>query len=451
MLLGIKGSGKTAFYKALQSPVFFNALVRRAEKSHLNYDIMNIISEQGNINNEHYFSLSSHFNDEMIDEAFTRKIWVIYIWNRVLVKLKDYNSIIDFRFVITNSGITAEHFRSIIEDKEKYLLVEMELLEIDKYLKKNDKRLLITFDELDFVVIPSEWDKGISPLIRLCQNVEWERIQPKLFIRRDLFAKLGNFTNKNILEKSVINLEWKPDEMYAFFFKVILANAKSDFIDFLKSKLPTEFVKKQVELKINSTKQFNQLQTDSHTLRRIVNVFFGETVFDHGDSYDTLYRNLRNADGTISLRPFLDLIKYAIEAQIQDSDKLRGGAVLGAPYCFYGNVRAKAVHRYFTDLSTEVGNELIKAFVEDMKNNLIPHKFKYSSLSQHEFDELVEEVKANHQELITLPAAKFEEMLTLNGILFVSYMSGSRKKYSFAYLYKHYMGLKSPSSKSRRK
>lgn len=113
-------------------------------------------------------------------------------------------------------------------------------------------------------------------------------------------------------------------------------------------------------------------------------------------------------------------------------------------YCMYKSVRSQAVDKHFNDLANEAGNELIRLFVEDIRNSAVPDRLKCSSLLQNDFEELVECVKDNHDDLKTLPVTHFEEMLVLNGIIFVTYISGGRKKYSFAFLYKYYLGLRSP-------
>ncbi|WP_407487712.1 hypothetical protein [Acinetobacter baumannii] len=55
----------------------------------------------------------------------------------------------------------------------------------------------------------------------------------------------------------------------------------------------------------------------------------------------------------------------------------------------------------------------------------------------------------NHPELTSETTTAFEEMLVLNGIIFVTLIPGGIKKYSFAYLYKFYLNLKSPREKSK--
>jgi len=442
ILIGGKGTGKTAFYKALQDETFFSMLIKRAEKKHLNFKIQHVVSEINSPEKEGFIDFSAYLGDDINNEGFVRKFWIIYLWASIR---KGINSDIHtLYFPIKNNQETAQKFKAIIANEEDYALIEEDLSIIDNNLRKKDERLLVTFDQLDFVVKPTQWDKGISPLIRLCQSNTWERIQPKLFLRRDLFNKLGNITNKNLLAKQAVNLEWSKEEMYAFFFKVIFAYSKKEFFEVLYAKSDKHFQIRRIENKISGRNQYNQLAPDIYMLEPLIKIFFGSAQCSGQEAYNYLYDNIKNADRTVSLRPFLDLIRLAIVAQFEDNAKLRKDAILALEYCSYGNVRAEAVDTYFKDLANEAGNDLIKYFVEDIRNNKVPPELKYSSLLQGDFELLVCKVRENHTELENRSIVEFEEMLVLNGIMFITYISGGMRKFSFAYLYKYYMGLKSP-------
>ncbi|MCI2286009.1 hypothetical protein L3081_24605 [Colwellia sp. MSW7] len=446
ILLGGKGTGKTSFYKALQQKNFFDVLTQRAEKKHLKFSIKNIISEQGNVG---FIGLSTHFGEFLENENYVRKLWITYIWASVArLYNKDNHALF---FEIKDNQETVNNFKKIVESSESYGQIEASISEIDDELKLKDERLIITFDQLDFVVKPTDWDKGISPLIRLSQSNTWNRIQPKLFLRRDLFNKLGNITNKNALSNQTVNLEWSQEEMYAFLFKVIFSCAKDNFINFIKKGLPKNFIEQNIIKRLKKANQFNQLPADSKDLKPLVEQFFGPSSYSYSNAYDELYNNLKNADKTVSLRPFLDLISLAIDAQTKDSYKKRGDAILSVKYCDNKHVRAQAVENYFNDLAKEAGNELIRHFVGDIRNNLVPVHLKCSSLEQNDFEELVEHVKDRHAELQKFSVTEFEEDLKLNGIMFVTYIAGHRKKYSFAYLYKYYLDLVSPKVMARNK
>jgi MinD-like ATPase involved in chromosome partitioning or flagellar assembly len=450
VLLGGKGTGKTAFYRALQDKGFFEMLIKRSEKQSFNFKIAHVISEPNSPELTGFIDFQSCFGDRIQNEAFVKRVWTVYIWVSIIKNSDIESQLVSKSFEIRNDAFTTKKFTDIVDDEANFIEIESDLYRIDKKLKLNDQRLLLTFDQLDFVVPPSHWNDGISPLIRLCQSNSWQRIQPKLFLRRDLFRKLGNITNKNALLKQSINLEWSQNEMYAFFFKVIFAYSKDNFLSVLKTKLSESWVKNEIERKLNKKNQYNQLPPEKYLLKPLVDIFFGEFCRE-GDTYDSLYNNVKNADLTISLRPFLDLIKYAMDEQEKGGGIYKKDAILGVDYCFFKSVRSMAVDRYFKDFANEAGNQLILHFIEDIRNSLIPEQYKYSSLLQNDFEKLVRCVKDNHSELDNVPLNTFIEMLELNGIMFITFIPGGIKKFSFAYLYKYYLGLSSPSSIRNRK
>ena len=150
LLLGGKGTGKTFFYKALQNTQFVEALISRAERKSKNYLISNIISEVSSP--QGFIELTSQFNpDFYTNESYVRKFWVVYIWAVLSSKLK-YKTSCDF--LVKNDAITAKKIKDIIFDEEKYIQVEHDIDNLDKKLKHEDQRLIITFDQLDHVVKP---------------------------------------------------------------------------------------------------------------------------------------------------------------------------------------------------------------------------------------------------------------------------------------------------------
>jgi MinD-like ATPase involved in chromosome partitioning or flagellar assembly len=448
ILLGGKGTGKTTFYRALQNEDFFKVLIKKSQREHLNFQITNMVTARGS--DSGFIDFTANFGTKLSDEVFVKRLWTAYIWV-TLFNQKEWETTPSLpTFIIKSDTKTAKAFKDIIENEGHCISIEDDLNAIDQELKSKSQRLIITFDRLDEVVKPMDWNQGIAPLIRFFQSNPWQYIQPKLFLRRDLFNKLGNITNKNALERQTISLEWSHDEMYAFFFKVVFAHAKEEFLDYLKNKvekLSNSFIKNDIEKVLNKPSQYNQLPANSYLLKPLVNAFFGNGQYANNNAYESLYYNLKNANNTISLRPFLDLIKFSIEEQLRD-DKYRRGAILGLDYCFYKSVRARAVERHFNDLADEEGNDIIRFVIQDIKDGNVAENLKYSTLFQNDFEKWVKKVKENHpKSLKNDSVATFEEMLVLNGIMFVTTVAGNRKKYSFAFLYKHYLELKSPRQK----
>lgn len=452
LLLGGKGTGKTVFYRALTEESFFDSLLRRAQKRHLKYKVINVVSLLiDSADTDKFIDIAANFQlSEIKDsEFFFRRFWVVLIWNAIRQE-SSYGAIIDNSLVVKpvrNDSLSAKYITELIHNNDVFTRIEKDLYEIDNYFKSQDQYLMIIFDQLDKVAKPNLWANAISPLIRYAQTHNFSRITPKLFVRRDLYNKLSNLTNKESLQNRVIDLEWTKEELFAFLFKVIFSNSKEDFFEYASiSKLISEAKLKEVRQKIERPNSYSQLSPDEFTLKPLVEVFFGkyaDSEGKYGEMYDWFYSNLRNADGTISLRPFLDLMIYAIEKQYERPELNSDKIPILSYKCFNGDVREKAVERHFNDLAQEEGNESLKIIINDIRDDRVPREYKVVSLLQNEFENLIQHILSRHPEIHDESLMELEKTLVLNGILFVSYITGGRKKYSFAYLYKYYLGLRS--------
>ena len=308
MLLGDKGTGKTAFYKALQVDSFFLGLVNKCQRKHLNYKVLNITDFE----NDNFEFLK--FDDYIKDELFIKKFWMLLIWN-ALCRRGGFSTthskyLIDLSKTTVNTDIIA-----IIKNENVFRLIEEEMYDINSSLKGKDERLIITFDRLDNIVKPYLWNDVVSPLVKLSMRFPWGNIYPKLFLRRDLYDRLGNLTNKNSFNSRAINLEWSQNEIFSYFLKIIFNYSKQEFLSFLDSYSIPKFDINLINKKLKSKEiEHNQLPLDTHLIKPIINLFFGEPKKKRNGkistAYDDLYRNIQSADKTVNLRPFIDLILY---------------------------------------------------------------------------------------------------------------------------------------------
>jgi cellulose biosynthesis protein BcsQ len=444
ILLGDKGTGKTAFYKALQNNNFFSLLQEKAQKKHLNYTVLNVTDFE----NDNFEMLD--FSEHIKDELFIKKFWMFFIWNAICSR-GDYNtkyrdSIIDLESTSAKNKIT-----KIINSEELFFNIEDELSEINDSIKASNKRLIITFDKLDNIVKPYLWNDIISPLIKLCMRFRWDHIFPKLFLRRDLYERLGNLTNKNSFQTRIINLEWTQNEMFSYFLKLVFLSSKDDFFEYLEGYSDsTEINIQQIKQKLRTKGvEHNQLPLNTYLIKPIINLFFGDPKPRRNGqvstAYEDLYRNIQSADKTVNLRPFIDLITNAIsEQKEQDSDKgFRKNSILGLAYCTSKHVRKNAVRQYLEDLWTEQGNEFVKYFSQDLANNKVNSAYKKNMLSENVFEKLLIDIKNLHMEDSTIKNSSIEDLkqiLIANKII-TPYMVGSKTRYGFAYLYTNYFGI----------
>lgn len=442
ILLGDKGTGKTALYKALQVESIFELLIEKSQKKHLNYNVLNIT----NYENDSFEILG--LTEELVkNELFIKKFWIFYIWNAICTRA-DFSTK-NKELIVNLSDINViDRIVKIVTLNESFQLIEKELELFNSQLRGKDKRLILTFDRLDNIVKPYLWDDIVSPLVKLCNKFPWESIFPKLFLRRDLYERLGNLTNKSSFKPKIIGLEWSKNEIYSYFLKIVFTYSPEEFTTYLREKLKPVLVN-EVTKRLNKKGARNQLPLDTYLIQPVINAFFGESKQKkngkNSSAYDDLYRNIQSADSTVNLRPFLDLIKYAIEEQEQQ-DFYRGyrkGAILGLAYCTSKHVRKQAVVNYLIDLWGEQGNELVKYFCQDLSNNRVHPQYKKAKLDEGLFEKLLQDIRQRHISDSTVSSTtinEFKQILIANKII-TPYMVGNKNRYGYAYLYTNYFGV----------
>ncbi len=459
LLIGGKGTGKTMFYTALDNKDFLKTLQDKADKKTLNYSVVQAISLTEDSEGKKYFQVS---NFTQRDAIFYKNFWMIYILNSIIISnngcLKEYSisteltELLPQELKASNSAQSKAFFEKIINNNKLYRLIEDELEKIDVYLHEKNINLMVVFDQLDHIVKPIEWTKAVSPLIDYCRSMPYKRIQPKIFVRRDLFDKYIKLTNKNALESKSINLEWSIDEVFAFFFKIVFAYSKKEF--FMLMRKYNDFREERIsaiQKNIEKQNSYNQIKLDIHWIKSLVTTFFGKYPHKHNsdtlkssETYDWFYYNLKDSNDTISLRPFLDLIQFAMERAFNNTNEYHPKPILGAFFYDHAEVREKYVDRYFNDLASEEGNEDFRMIIEHIKNSSkFPKEFKQREFNEEKFNQLLTYLLSNQElKLNSKSIEEVEEILRTNGVLLVTYMQRGNKKYSFAYLYKYYLGLK---------
>ena len=449
LVLGNKGTGKTYIYRSLANLHIVEELRKRANKEDFVYEFIPII------NSEHHFNtllLDNQIGDFPIDLFFER-FWKVYIWNVLMCTQSNVVKTSLETFEIGEDTATAKKFVEYIKDDNIIINIENDLNKLDiaiKALANGRKRIIFIFDELDSVVKPHLWTERISPLINFCRRLQYACISPKLFLRSDLYKGTSNINNRNELNNRTINIEWQKDEMFAYFFKFILSHSKDEFFKLMKlyEFYPNSYINKTIN---TLERNGNQPIVDEYSLRHMCATFFGKYADSnqsnkYGECYDWFFNNLKNADDTISLRPFIDLINYAVSDAKEDTTEK---PILPAIYFTNSRVRVKAVERHFEDLSQEKGNTDLKVIFEYIRDKA-ERKFKKDRLTIEKFDALANRIIQEGKLVDVKDADAMLNLLLVNGIVREQYIRlsyGSQKCVQFALLYKYYLGLGSRQRK----
>src|SRR5690606_10894743 len=326
---------------------------------------------------------------------------------------------------------------------------ELDLIDT-KLQESGKKNIIIIFDELDHVVKPYVWSDRIAPLLNLCKKLRYKRIYPKLFLRSDLFEKLSNVNNAQALNNKAINIEWTREELFAYFFKLIISHSKENFFSLMKDykDYPSQHINKIIK-KIEGND--NQPPLDEYYLRHLTTTFFGKYADTSntprfGESYDWFFKNLKNSNETISLRPFLDLLDESVNWALNEDNNEK--PVLPQYYYTHGRARGKAVERHFRDLANEKGNEDLNYIFKYIRDDA-PQQFKILELHQKDFYQLLDLIIDRYQDKLDNRSKEtLIELLKVNGIIEDKFQrtglrnTNVQKKFRFALLYKYYLGLK---------
>lgn len=450
LLIGNKGTGKTLLYKAFTNAMFVDILTERFGDKSKTYIFVNVLSAQPGgtsiIDNS-----SIRVPEQISSDDFYKSFWFVLVWNVVFSRIEKFPEHIEPSlplFKITNERITALAISEIVVNDVKMTAIETDMKKLDEVLNKHGRKLVVSFDQLDYVFKPTEWDKAVAPLIKYWRNHPYQNIIPKIFVRSDLYRKLGNITNKEQLTRRSISLEWSKDELYGFFFKTLFSINDSKEIFFQALSLSGIVSKEQVERLYASCSDY-QIPNSENDLKTLVTCFFGVWADYQGVSqrfgtcYDWFYTNLMNADKTISLRPFIDLIDNAVDKALLESNYLKRPSqpILHQSFFTDPYIRSQAVERHINDLGQEEGNKDLLKFRDFIRSDA-PMELKKFSLRKRDFDNLMQLIFNRYgQELESRNADDLRTLLEVNGFVYQYYSPGGYTFYSFAYLYKYYLGL----------
>lgn len=468
---GFKGTGKTYLYKALKEDRYVEILKRRADSdlpSDEKIKFIDIISETGTGRyGNKSFDIDTLRGFEIKEEdSYYKRFWVVHTWNSVMLdaseKLNYSSKLTDKVKAIEPDTATATRFHNLINQPEQYSLIEEDLKNLDSFLEERNIKLFVLYDQLDNLVkvSPERWKKIVSPLVDYWwRSARFQNIFAKVFIRTDLIPQISG-TNTERLKDRITKIEWSREEVYSYFFKQVFINKSS------KTKL-FELMRRGKVIQENFIEEIDKILKESEhqiplertKIEPFMTVFFGNEVMvrdrSMGKPYDWFFFNLNNADQvTTSLRPFINLIRNAIESSLEGKNEEQRINFYSLPplihypvlhhtdYCNDLENRDRAVEAHFNDLTREAFNEDLVVIIQYLRESQNA-EYKYTYLKEGEIKQFLKEVSELKQSSLKL-FKKPEELLQLlevNGIIHKTPKPGG-SVYYFAQLYKFWLGLK---------
>jgi cellulose biosynthesis protein BcsQ len=470
IIIGYKGTGKTHIYRAFENNEITEILCKREGQKPENFVFVNVIPIEKYM---HYFSTDDGFMEaekrELGIDYFFKSFWIIYSWsslfkNHNILKLGISPSFDVFD--INESNITL--ILEVISNRGKITAINKDLESLNNVLVKNNKTVILSYDQIDFVVKPNNWNEGVAPLINFWRSNPYSRIFPKVFVRADIFVdRLTNITNFNELqqEKS-ISLQWSKQELFAYFFKYLFSVSKQDFFALSYAYNGYSDQSKLMLLQIeNELDSEGQISVSKETyLKFLVENFFGKYAdryhkqrIGYGENYDWFYNNLTDAKNAISIRPFLDLLNKAIlialeKRNLRSEQKFpnKFKRVLSAFYFTSNEAKAYAADRYYNDLAKDKGNEPLRLFYQYIKNDGL-ERFRVYEFTREQLDDLLKRIieftnYKNEESLKGKSIDDFKNLLINNGILSVTHITNRQlTRYVIPFLYRSYFAVGKPN------
>lgn len=431
IIKGYKGTGKTYLYRALGNQSISSNIQRWAGLDDVNETtFIQILPDTPDSNIRQFPFDLIQYNEIDEPEYYFNCFWQIYTWNSILcndafTEIRETSELSSYIKPIGGNE-ALERFEDLInKGTSTFVTVEKDLDKVNDLLEGESKRVFVLYDRLDNCINPLRWNKAVSPLIEYWRNNyrRYSNIFPKIFIRTDLFRQIeGNNTER--LQENSINIEWTIGEVFGYFFKLIFSDKKASAAYWAIAKK----LHKNDSYINNCKKSFETFpQNQFKSLNRaemapLVEIFFGRQVISGalklGHPWEYFEKELSNADNnSISLRPFINTLdSNAVDRALGRTVRYVKEIISSSIYASK-DVREKATDSYFNDLAKDpFSKDLLKLrdFIRSDQGN----DFKYKSLKEAQYAELLKKVFATIQESKVIKTEKdLDNMISANGIM----------------------------------
>lgn len=458
LIQGYKGTGKTYLYKALADKKI-SANIQKWSGTTQNQDLLEPIFVNILPTNEASL-VFDNIRYGAIDEPeyYFNTFWQIYTWNALLLRpefssIKEQSELSEYIEPLDGAGFAKEALLRI--DKlinlgvNALIAIDKDMLHLNEYLQKHQKRLFVLYDRLDTCINPLRWNKAVSPLINYWRNncESFSNITPKVFVRTDLFKQIEG-TNTARLENSIIHIEWSIGEVFGFFFKLIFSSenaSKAYWAIAEKVGIDPNYIKNtKASFAKFPQNQFKDLSIAQ--MKLIIEVFFGKIVkvgvITLGSPWEYFEKELSNADNTaISLRPFINTLNSnAVDKALAKTERYVQNGIISSEIYASKSVREDTTEKYFADLTQDAFSKDLLRFKEVIRTS-VGEKYRYKALTEAQFEELI---SITYNRIVESPVVKspddLKRLIFANGIM-AEKITTKGRYYRFAPIYWYSWGL----------
>ena len=238
LVLGARGAGKSELFRAAVQEQLLPAIIRSTREARNLRGIEKTELLTGHPLGKDFTDapgMRSFFDSQPLKAEAERDLWFAYLVRTVRKHLgtSPINQSKMLQLPGAEIGKVVEAFRSL--ESEPLLAID----ELDRKLEKQDRWIVISYDELD-VIGGYDWESMIASIRGLVgfwatYSRRWTRIRPKIFLRTDLFRRHGQSFGADLIKLAANRAEitWSDRNLYTMLVKRI-ANASGRLAEYCR-------------------------------------------------------------------------------------------------------------------------------------------------------------------------------------------------------------------------
>ncbi len=328
LILGAKGSGKSGLFAQLTDPVAARRLGEIAEASRIRttpldrtdwvtgFTISGLLFPSSEVLGPRIKALGTEF----------RLGWLALLVRALLesgLELVEPPTIV--RELGTLSGTDVMRPVEALRSDDVRVEVSGWLDAIERQLVERDRWLFVVYDDLD-VLSQDDWkvvQDGIGELVRYWATASrrYRRLQPKLFMRSDIYNRIAVGPDIGKLSLGGVELQWTAGDLYAMLVKRMVSSS-----DQLREYLRPTGLKFDEDAVFGPLPSARSERSYKPFADRIVGPFMGANV-RKGYTYTWIPNHLQDGNGLLFPRPAVQLFDSAAK-QEQRQSRAEGQALL---------------------------------------------------------------------------------------------------------------------------
>jgi hypothetical protein len=227
------------------------------------------------------------------------------------------------------SGVDAK--ASLAAYEPNAVAVTTALDELDAKLLREDRWLIVAYDELDTIVLDDWVTLGVivRGLVSLWAAYarRWQRLRPKIFLRSDFYKHHREIAGADVakLSASRVELQWSDRNLYGALLKHVLNKRSPDGNDRLYRYFERT-VATEDDAVLGRIPKLDHARGAKPFVDRLVSEYMGVDA-RKGETFAWLLDHLRDGNGHVLPRTLVWLIEYAAELE-NDSPRDTGSHLL---------------------------------------------------------------------------------------------------------------------------